>query len=110
MACFIFWGTSAWRTKPGFSNIVAEFDVRRSSPCRENDKQARKLKEELSWLDNLAEVSINGQPIVLCRDRELGSVFTLGPCIQSLYGIGQKCGGFGGVRSAPSVFGIPENS
>ncbi len=32
-----------------------------------HDKQARKLKEEFSWLDNLAEVSINGQPIVLCH-------------------------------------------
>lgn len=32
-----------------------------------HDKQARKLKEEFSWLDNLAEVSIQGQPIVLCH-------------------------------------------
>jgi calcineurin-like phosphoesterase family protein len=32
-----------------------------------HDKQARKLKEEFSWLDNLAEVSIHGQPIVLCH-------------------------------------------
>jgi calcineurin-like phosphoesterase family protein len=32
-----------------------------------HDKQARKLKEEFCWLDNLAEVSIHGQPIVLCH-------------------------------------------
>ena len=32
-----------------------------------HDKQARKLKEDLLWLDNLAEVSIHGQPIVLCH-------------------------------------------
>jgi calcineurin-like phosphoesterase family protein len=31
-----------------------------------HDKQARKL-EEFSWLDNLAEVSIHGHPIVLCH-------------------------------------------
>jgi calcineurin-like phosphoesterase family protein len=30
-----------------------------------HDKQARKLKEEFSWLDNLAELSIHGHPIVL---------------------------------------------
>jgi calcineurin-like phosphoesterase family protein len=32
-----------------------------------HDKQASKLKEEFSWLDNLAEVSIHGQSIVLCH-------------------------------------------
>ncbi|MGH9517426.1 MAG: metallophosphoesterase family protein [Terriglobales bacterium] len=32
-----------------------------------HDKQARKLKDEFSWLDNLAEISIHGQPIVLCH-------------------------------------------
>jgi calcineurin-like phosphoesterase family protein len=32
-----------------------------------HDKQARKLKEEFSWLDNLAELSIHGHPIVLCH-------------------------------------------
>src|SRR5271166_6364154 len=32
-----------------------------------HDKQARKLKEDFLWLDNLAEVSIHGQPIVLCH-------------------------------------------
>ena len=32
-----------------------------------HDKQACKLKEEFSWLDNLAEVSIHGQSIVLCH-------------------------------------------
>lgn len=32
-----------------------------------HDKQARKLNEEFCWLDNLAEVSIHGQPIVLCH-------------------------------------------
>jgi calcineurin-like phosphoesterase family protein len=30
-----------------------------------HDKQARNLKEEFSWLDNLAELSIHGHPIVL---------------------------------------------
>jgi calcineurin-like phosphoesterase family protein len=32
-----------------------------------HDKEARKLTEEFSWLGNLAEISINGQPIVLCH-------------------------------------------
>lgn len=32
-----------------------------------HDKQARRLNEEFSWLDKLAEVSIHGQPIVLCH-------------------------------------------
>jgi hypothetical protein len=32
-----------------------------------HDKQARKMKEKFSWLDNLAEVLIHGQPIVLCH-------------------------------------------
>jgi calcineurin-like phosphoesterase family protein len=32
-----------------------------------HDKQARKLKDEFCWLDNLAEVSVRGQPIVLCH-------------------------------------------
>ena len=32
-----------------------------------HDKQAHKLKEDFLWLDNLAEVSIDGQPIVLCH-------------------------------------------
>jgi hypothetical protein len=29
-----------------------------------HDKEARKLTEEFSWLNNLAEISIHGQPIV----------------------------------------------
>jgi calcineurin-like phosphoesterase family protein len=32
-----------------------------------HDRQARRLKEDFLWLDNLAEVSIHGQPIVLCH-------------------------------------------
>ena len=32
-----------------------------------HDKEARKLTEEFSWLGSLAEISINGQPIVLCH-------------------------------------------
>ena len=32
-----------------------------------HDKEARKLTEEFSWLNNLAEISVNGQPIVLCH-------------------------------------------
>lgn len=32
-----------------------------------HDKQARKLKEEFSWLGSLAELSIHGRPIVLCH-------------------------------------------
>lgn len=32
-----------------------------------HDKQARKLKEEFSWLENLAELSIHGHPVVLCH-------------------------------------------
>ena len=32
-----------------------------------HDKDTRKLTQEFSWLDNLAEVSINGQRIVLCH-------------------------------------------
>jgi hypothetical protein len=32
-----------------------------------HDKEARKLTEEFSWLNNLAEISIHGQLIVLCH-------------------------------------------
>ena len=32
-----------------------------------HDKEVRKLTEEFSWLNNLAEISVNGQPIVLCH-------------------------------------------
>lgn len=32
-----------------------------------HDKQARKLEEEFSWLADLTEVSVHGQPIVLCH-------------------------------------------
>jgi calcineurin-like phosphoesterase family protein len=32
-----------------------------------HDRQARRLEEDFIWLDNLAEVSIHGQPIVLCH-------------------------------------------
>jgi calcineurin-like phosphoesterase family protein len=32
-----------------------------------HDKQIRKLTEEFSWLSNLAEISIHGQPIVICH-------------------------------------------
>jgi calcineurin-like phosphoesterase family protein len=32
-----------------------------------HDKRARKLKEEFSWLDNLAELSIDGHPVALCH-------------------------------------------
>ena len=30
-------------------------------------QQSRKLTEEFSWLSNLAEISIHGQPIVICH-------------------------------------------
>jgi calcineurin-like phosphoesterase family protein len=32
-----------------------------------HDKQIRKLTEEFSWLSNLAELSIHGQPVVICH-------------------------------------------
>src|SRR5438132_11633071 len=32
-----------------------------------HDKQIRKLTEEFSWLSNLAEISIHGQPVVICH-------------------------------------------
>jgi calcineurin-like phosphoesterase family protein len=32
-----------------------------------HDKQVRKLTEEFSWLSNLAEISLHGQPIVICH-------------------------------------------
>jgi calcineurin-like phosphoesterase family protein len=32
-----------------------------------HDKQVRKLTDEFSWLSNLAEISIHGQPIVICH-------------------------------------------
>ena len=32
-----------------------------------HDKQIRKLTEEFSWLSNLAEISVHGQPIVICH-------------------------------------------
>lgn len=50
------------------------FAYRRRIHCKKifavpgnHDKQACKSKEEFSWLDNLAEVSVHGQPIVLCH-------------------------------------------
>jgi calcineurin-like phosphoesterase family protein len=50
------------------------FAYRRRIHCKKifavpgnHDKQACKLKEEFSWLDNLAEVSIHGQSIVVCH-------------------------------------------
>jgi len=55
----------------GHARVVA---YRRRIRCQKifavpgnHDKQARKLKEDFLWLDNLAEVSIHGQPIVLCH-------------------------------------------
>ena len=55
----------------GHARVVA---YRRRIRCQKifavpgnHDKQARKLKEDLLWLDNLAEVSIHGQRIVLCH-------------------------------------------
>ncbi len=32
-----------------------------------HDKQVRKLTDEFSWFSNLAEISIHGQPIVICH-------------------------------------------
>jgi calcineurin-like phosphoesterase family protein len=32
-----------------------------------HDKQIRKLTGEFSWLSNLAEISIHGQPVVICH-------------------------------------------
>jgi calcineurin-like phosphoesterase family protein len=32
-----------------------------------HDKETRKLTDAFSWLNNLAEISIRGQPIVLCH-------------------------------------------
>ena len=32
-----------------------------------HDKETRKLTDAFSWLNNLAEISIHGQPIVLCH-------------------------------------------
>lgn len=32
-----------------------------------HDKETRKLTDAFSWLNNLAEVSVHGQPIVLCH-------------------------------------------
>lgn len=32
-----------------------------------HDKQARKLEAEFAWLADLTEVSVHGQPIVLCH-------------------------------------------
>ena len=48
-----------------------------------HDKQARKLKEEFSWLDNLAEVWIHCQLIVLCH--------SLGPECSGRIRLGREC-------------------
>jgi calcineurin-like phosphoesterase family protein len=55
-------------------NPARVLEYRRRIRCKKilavpgnHDKQARKLKEEFSWHDNLGEVSIHGQPIVLCH-------------------------------------------
>jgi calcineurin-like phosphoesterase family protein len=49
-------------------------ELRREIRCKKifavpgnHDKDTRKLTEEFSWLGDLAEVSINGQRIVLCH-------------------------------------------
>jgi hypothetical protein len=34
---------------------------------RNHEKDTRKLSQEFSWFGDLAEVSINGQRIVLCH-------------------------------------------
>jgi calcineurin-like phosphoesterase family protein len=49
-------------------------ELRREIRCKKifavpgnHDKETRKLTQEFSWIGNLAEVSINGQQIVLCH-------------------------------------------
>jgi calcineurin-like phosphoesterase family protein len=49
-------------------------ELRKQIRCKKNfavpgnhDKDARKLLEDFSWLDALAEVSLNGQRIILCH-------------------------------------------
>jgi calcineurin-like phosphoesterase family protein len=49
-------------------------ELRRQIRCKKifavpgnHDKEARKLTQEFSWLNDLAEVSVNGQRIVLCH-------------------------------------------
>lgn len=56
----------------GSKSLVLEH--RRKIRCKKifavpgnHDKEARKLSEDFSWLNNLAEISIHGQPIVLCH-------------------------------------------
>src|SRR5437588_11989614 len=53
---------------------VRALEHRKQIRCRKifavpgnHDKQIRKLTEEFSWLSNLAEISIHGQPIVICH-------------------------------------------
>jgi calcineurin-like phosphoesterase family protein len=53
---------------------VRALEHRKQIRCRKifaapgnHDKQIRKLTEEFSWLSNLAEISLHGQPIVICH-------------------------------------------
>jgi calcineurin-like phosphoesterase family protein len=76
----LFWGRNCQRRRspqlsyapPAVAALPSRY--RRRIRCQKifavpgnHDKKARKLKEEFSWLDNLAEVSIHGHPIVLCH-------------------------------------------
>jgi calcineurin-like phosphoesterase family protein len=49
-------------------------ELRRETRCKKtfavpgnHEKDTRKLTQEFSWLGDMAEVSINGQRIVLCH-------------------------------------------
>jgi|SRR5580704_742354 hypothetical protein len=68
MTFFISWVIFAWETRYGSALIADGLNARRSSRCPEiTTSRLRKSKEEFSWLDNLAEVSIHGRSIVLCH-------------------------------------------
>jgi calcineurin-like phosphoesterase family protein len=64
----ISWVIFVWEARPGVRAYRRRIRCTRIFAVPGNhDKQARKLKEEFFWLDNLAGLSIHGHRIVLCH-------------------------------------------
>src|SRR5580704_6820140 len=47
--------------------FLGDFCIGSKAKALEHSKQIRKLTDEFSWLSNLAEISIHGQPVVICH-------------------------------------------
>jgi hypothetical protein len=64
---FISLGISASGARRRLWSTASRFAARKSLPCRAITTNIRKLTEEFSWLSNVAEISIYGQPVVICH-------------------------------------------